>query len=65
MVRGKEHISYEERLRVLGLLVSLEKRLLWGDLLAVFLYLKGPTRKLERDFLPGCGVIGQGGTALN
>jgi len=50
MVRGKEHISYEERLRVLGLLVSLEKRLLWGDLLAVFLYLKGPTRKLERDF---------------
>jgi len=64
MIRGLENLSYEERLRQLGLL-SLEKRRLWGDLRAVFQCLKGPTRKLERDFLQGHGVTGQGGMALN
>ena len=46
MIRGLEHLPYEDRLRELVLL-RLEKKKLWGHLTAAFQYLKGSYRKAE------------------
>ena len=63
MVRGLEHLSYEDKLRGLELF-SLEKRRLQEQHTAAFQYLKGDDVKAGEDFLQGLVVKEQGLMAL-
>ena len=55
MIHGREYLSYEDRLRELGLF-RLKKRRLQGDLIAAFRCLKGSYRKEgNRLFSRVCG----------
>ena len=51
MIRRLEHLSYEDRLRELGLF-SLKTRRLWNDLIPAFQYIKGAYKKAGEGLFP-------------
>lgn len=62
MIRGLQHLPYEDGLRELGLF-SLEKRRLRGDLIAAFQYLKGAHKQEGHQLferIDNCRMRGNG-----
>jgi len=53
MIQGMEYLSYEDRLRELGLFSP--KRRLWGNLTAAFQHLNRSYQKGDRLFSRVCG----------
>ena len=64
MMRGLEHLCYEERLRELGLF-SLKKRRLRGDLINASNILRVGVRKMGPNSFQWCPVTGQGAMGTN
>ena len=63
VIRGLEHLLYEDRLRKLGLF-SLEKRMLQGDLIEAFQYLKSVYRKAGEGLFIRSGSDRTGGNGF-
>ncbi|KAK4815692.1 hypothetical protein QYF61_005505 [Mycteria americana] len=59
IIRGMEHLCYEDRLRELGLF-NLENRRLWRDLLEAFQYLNSYKKDAERRFTRACSDMTRG-----
>lgn len=62
VIRGLKHLSYEERLRKLGMF-SLRQRRFWEKCRAAFQYLMGVDKKAGEE--KGHVMIGKGGMVLN
>ena len=64
MIRGLEHLSYEERLRDLGLF-RMGKERVWGDLIVAFQYLEGTYKQEGERLFTKVDSDRTGGIVLN
>ena len=64
IIKGLQHLPYEDRLRELGLF-SLDKRRLRGDLIAAFQYLKGAYKQEGNQLFTGVESDRKRGDSFN